>query len=227
MRHDELPLLAYSLLTQQRESPYTFTFTYSRRFKPYNATATLRDKQISFRLSTAWKDVDPSILIGLLQHLLVKLLKLKASTVNMDLYTSFLKNLGKHDKQDQTDERLVKLYDEVNATFFNGLLPRPRLVWQGKSLRTLAVYEYHTDTIRISEHFKHAPDHLVKFLIYHESLHKFLQYEEKNGRARYHTPRFRQLERLYPDYERVERELAGYVRSVKATRSAAYKPKGL
>ena len=68
---------------------YRSNIKYSDQFNSYNANARLRNKTIEIRLSKKWKNIDSEIVIGLIQSLLLKILKDKKETINTDLYRIF------------------------------------------------------------------------------------------------------------------------------------------
>ncbi len=206
--------VAYALLFD-KTSNYIFEVKYSKKFKGYNATAKKVNDKIAFNLSYYWRDVDDDIKIGLLQTLLLKLENKNKETINIDLYNNFIKNLHFTNTKKEFDEKLSLLFEKVNIKYFNGLLEKPSLKWEGESSRTLATYNYHDDTIRISNVFKDASDEILMFLIYHESLHKFLKFKTKGKKTFYHTKQFRRLERMFENFDSIEDKIKKYLLSRK------------
>ena len=49
-----------------------------------------------------------------------------------------------------------------------------------------------------------VPRYFVKGVVYHEMLHHIIPVPHHNGRRIIHPPLFKQLERSYPDYERIQ-----------------------
>ena len=43
--------------------------------------------------------------------------------------------------------------------------------------------------------------------MYHELLHKYHKFKQKNGRSSFHTKEFRQAEALYPHQQEIEKEI--------------------
>jgi hypothetical protein len=69
--------------------------------------------------------------------------------------------------------------------------------------RALANYSYDDRMIRVNPVLD-APDvppYVVDWIVYHEILHHVLPVEEADGRRRYHTRRFRALERAFARYD--------------------------
>ncbi len=210
--NSKIAQVAYALLFD-KTSNYIFIVKYSKKFKGYNATAKKVNNKITFNLSYLWKDVNEDIQIGLLQTLLLKLEGKNKETINIDLYNNFIKNLHYSNVKKEFDEKLSLLFEKVNIKYFNGLLEKPSLKWEGNSSRTLATYNFHDDTIRISNVFKDAPDDILMFLIYHESLHKFLKFKTKGKKTFYHTKQFRRLESLFENYDLMDEKIKNFLKS--------------
>jgi hypothetical protein len=68
--------------------------------------------------------------------------------------------------------------------------------------RALATYGFDDRTIRVSPVLDSArvPEFVLEWIVYHEMLHHVLPAEEGNGRRRFHTRRFRALERGFERY---------------------------
>ncbi|MFT4309266.1 MAG: hypothetical protein ACMXYL_02150 [Candidatus Woesearchaeota archaeon] len=208
-----LAQLAYALLFNKANDKYVFKITYSAKFKSYNANARKVKNNITFSLSDKWKEVNPEIVIGLLQHLLLRIEKKKnANTVNIDLYNNFIRNLHLASTEKSIDPELSEVFDRINAKYFNSMLEKPSLVWEGEAKRTLATYNFHDDTIRISRVFKDAPQEIIDFLVYHEALHKFLKFKEKGQRFMHHTKQFRRLESMFEGYNLIDSKISNYLR---------------
>ena len=102
---------AFSRLFPEEEFRYDAAISYSGKFKPYNATVRKIGSRLHFSLSSSWKNVSDEIIIGLIQHLLVKILRRekflsaaasaamkrnsgKLSSLNMQLYDDFIKGVS-------------------------------------------------------------------------------------------------------------------------------------
>ena len=77
------------------EFPYVYSLKYSGKFKPYRANVKLMGDDIQFNLSKKWKTVSKDIQIGMVQELLLKIMKkrlkpLRKNTQNMELYNIFI-----------------------------------------------------------------------------------------------------------------------------------------
>lgn len=112
-----------------------------------------------------------------------------------------------------SDPRLVKSFQRMNRTYFNGKLNQPRLVWnQTITHQKFGHYQPATDTIMISISLDHpdVPEYVLDFVMYHELLHKQLGIQSINGRHYAHTPQFRALERSHSKYQQAQDFLNNY-----------------
>ena len=66
---------AFQQLYPEKEIKYNISLKYSRKFKPYNANVKLYGNSLIFNLSKDWKKISKEIQIGLIQELMVKILK--------------------------------------------------------------------------------------------------------------------------------------------------------
>jgi hypothetical protein len=102
---------------------------------------------------------------------------------------------------------LAVVFDRVNAAYFDGALPAPRLTWN-KTLthRKFGHYQFNTDTVMLSLSLDDAavPPYVVDFVMYHELLHKSLGVKLVNGRRYAHTTEFRDAERRFAQYQQAK-----------------------
>lgn len=207
---------AFSRLYPQREYRYSASITYNNRFTPFNANVKRVNNSLEFAFSKNWDGVSDEIVIGLIQELLIKILKFeKINTDNIKLYNNFIKNLHMGASRVKSEPILVESYNRLNEQFFNGLLDEPNLVWGSASFRKLASYNYQTDTVTVSTLFMDARQEVLDYLVYHELLHKALKYNENQSRPRHHSSEFKRREKLYPDQEMIEKELGYYAKKPK------------
>ena len=207
---------SFQQLYPQKELKYSVSLKYSRRFSPYNANVKLHGNNLIFNLSREWKKISKDIQIGLIQELIVKILRDKKRTMNMDLYNLFMKNVHIAIPKTKTDEILEASFSRVNEMFFSGMMDIPNLEWGNESTSKLGCYEYGSDTITISTIFKDAKGELLDYVMYHEMLHKKLKFDCKNGRSIHHSPEFKRMEAQYPEQERVEKEISRLARRHRA-----------
>lgn len=105
---------------------------------------------------------------------------------------------------------LRELRDEVNRECFDNKLEVP-VTWgkmppngPRRSIR-FGSYACEQHLVRIHPYLdqERVPRFVIKFIVFHEMLHAALGVDElPDGRRSIHPPRFRELERQYPHYER-------------------------
>ena len=96
---------------------------------------------------------------------------------------------------------LEELFEELNRTFFDGLLGRPLLGWSRRVSRTtLGHYDPSHNAIILSKLFDDpaAPRLALEYVLYHEMLHLRYPVEHQGARRRVHTAEFRQAEKKFP-----------------------------
>jgi len=172
---------------------------YSRAFSDYNANVKYTNKELIFNLSHLWKDVSDEIKMGIVQHLLCKVMGVKKRTLYTDLYDTFLKNAHRGQVEKEIEPYLKEKFDKINDMYFAGMMDTPNLVFGGKNLSKLGSYHYASDTIMISEIMK-RDEILLEYVLYHEMLHKKLKFSRsKTGnKSFHHTKEFKELEaKLY------------------------------
>ena len=134
----------------------TFSFSseisYSGHFKGFNAKVLRSGGRLHFKLSKEWQDISDEIKIGLIQDLLLRILKQKKfKTVNIDLYHNFLKSAHIAVPKNKTHPLLEDSFNRLNNKFFYNELEKPNFVLS-EGLQTLGSYHYGTDTIKITNH---------------------------------------------------------------------------
>lgn len=198
---------AFRELYPDKEIMHNFSLKYSAKFKPYNANVRMRGRNMVFHMSRKWKSVSREIQVGLIQELLVKMMKDRRKTSNMDLYNIFIKKAGSAAPKTKTDMFLEESFDRVNEKYFYGMIDNPNFVWHASSSR-LGSYEYGSDTISISNVLREHPD-LLDYVMYHEMLHKKYKFVSKNGRNYHHTNHFRKKEKEFENQDMMEKGLKG------------------
>ena len=115
---------------------------------------------------------------------------------------------------------LAACFGRVNAGYFDGDLPSPRLTWgQTFTVRKFGHYDRMHDTVMISATLdrKSVPQYAVDFIVYHELLHKKLGVRWNNGRMAAHTPEFLRAEKRFRQYNQAKailQKLAGTKRVI-------------
>jgi len=208
---------AFKELFPEKELNKEIQLNYSAKFKPYNANVKYGPYKIIFNLSKNWKELSEDIQIGLIQGLFLKIYKEKKTTINIQLYSHFIKNISKYSKTTNIDVFLKASFDRMNDKYFFGFLEVPNLVWGQESFRKLGSYEYSTNTITISTILKDEIL-LLDYVMYHEMLHKSLNYKSKNGRNYHHTTEFKRKERQFEDKD-IESKLVYFLRKRRLQRA--------
>lgn len=209
---------SFQRLFPEKEFPYQTEMEYNRRLADFNANVRLEPRKIKVNLNLQWKDIDREIKIGLIQHLLLRILKKKANTHNIDLYNNFIKNIPILTPKTKSDPVLESSFDRVNHSFLSNSVEKTNLAWGTASFRKLASYNFHTDTITVSTLFADSSPEILDYLMYHEMLHKHHKFKHNYGRSSFHTGAFREDEKRYPNHERIETEIESIIRSKKYAR---------
>ena len=204
---------AFQELYPEKELNYSLSLKYTRRFKPYNANVKKYGNNLIFNLSREWKKISKEIQIGLIQELMLKILKDKTKkTLNMELYNSFLKNVHIAIPKTKTDKILEASFERVNEAYFNGMTDKPNFQWGSDSISKLGSYEYGSDTITISSIFMDSNQELLDYVMYHEMLHKKFKFQSKNGRNLHHGNEFKNMEARFNNRDFIEREIGKLAR---------------
>ncbi|MBW2982276.1 SprT-like domain-containing protein [Candidatus Woesearchaeota archaeon] len=212
---------AFQKIFPEKPMNYSVSIKYSGKFKPYNANVQINKftKHLEFKLSRTWKQVSREIKIGLIQSLLVKIFKQKASTMNIDLYNSFIKNLHISIPKTDSDPILLDSFNRVNQIYFFNSIEQPNLKWGSDSATKLGSYEYQTDTITISSIFKNTEQELLDYIVYHELLHKKHKFKTAGTRSYHHTKQFKKEEKKFKNSEEIEKKLKKLCRKTKIKRT--------
>ena len=208
---------AVAELFPNRDEKRKLVVKYSGKFADYNANVKYTHNTMEFSLSKKWQDVSEEIQQGIIEHLLCKVYGEDVSSVNQDLYHSFMKHLTKFAPISEQDEYLLGRFSVINDQYFNGMMTAPNLKWGQAAYRKLGHYEYASDTIVISGIFKSAMEdgkveELLDFVMYHEMLHKKHQYNHRKKGAHHHTKAFKEDEKKWHDNkveDKLKRFLAG------------------
>ena len=134
-------------------------------------------------------------------------------TPNMRIYNNFIKNLSILTPKTKSDPILEESFYRVNEHYFDNQMEKPNLIWGQDSVRTLATYNFHNDTVKVSSLFKKAENDILDYLMYHELLHKEHKFNNKKGRSYYHTRSFRADENLYPNKNDIDRRITKIIKN--------------
>jgi predicted metal-dependent hydrolase len=105
---------------------------------------------------------------------------------------------------------LDKIFEELNARYFHGLLARPNLTWSRDHARnSLGHYDPAHNAIVVSRVFDspRVPRYAVEYILYHEMLHLKHPVKLRGARRCVHSPEFVAEEKLFPRLEEAKRFL--------------------
>lgn len=110
---------------------------------------------------------------------------------------------GLHSSPGSVSHDLAASFARVNARYFEGTMPRPRLSWSRQiTARKFGHYDSIEDAVMLSRTIDAAdvPEYVVDFVMYHELLHIKHGAKWQGGRRHVHTPEFRRDERQFHKY---------------------------
>ena len=196
------------------------TVTYSKKFSDYNGNVKFERFNgtiitLKFYLSSKFVDCEEEIKKGIVQELMNKVYKTKIPSLNQELYHNFVKHVSDFVVKRESDDLLKELFAELNVEYFDGIMEEPTMRFGNSSSRTLGNYNYVKDLITISSIFLDKENNcldrnLVKYVLYHELLHKKLKFKRVNYQNRHHTKTFRDEEKAYVDQD-VEAKLKDFL----------------
>lgn len=192
------------------DNNYQTFVKYTNQFRDYGANLKQRGNVLVLKLSKAWRPIAEEIRIGAAQELLVGLLKIKKNTTNMDLYSSFIRNLHIAIPKEKPEPMLLESFNRVNEKYFFGMMDIPNIVFGDATTTKLGHYDYRADTIVLSNVLGKKTDFL-DLVMHHELLHKKHKFTAKNGRSLHHSKKFRDEEKSFDNFEEKERELKRYL----------------
>lgn len=105
---------------------------------------------------------------------------------------------------------LTQIFDELNFTYFHGLMAQPKLGWSIRSSRTtLGHYDpsHHVIVLSSLLDAPGAPKLIVDFVMFHEMLHLKFPTRHTGVRRCVHTPEFKAAERGFENYAEAKAEL--------------------
>lgn len=207
---------AYSNLFPEKENPFEMEIVYTGRLKQYGGNVSLRGSYMEFKLSKKWRQISHEIQIGLIQELMLKILKAKKQSMYIDLYNNFVRNLHIAIPKTKNDPVLEASFNRINDRYFVGMVERPNLRWGQFSTRTFGTYDFKTDTITVSTVFKETDTKYLDYIMYHETLHKQRKFFKSGTKTYYHDARFKRLESVFENGAQIEKELGIVVAKEKA-----------
>jgi hypothetical protein len=195
------------------------------RFYPYvgiNHTIRVREGTAYVRIAEVCRDMPDAEQRALAFILVSKIFRRRLPQALRDIYLQYIKS--EHIRERSTESKrqlgrkvvtgtegaiydLDEIFDDLNAKFFAGGLPKPVLTWSArKTYRMLGHHDATHDTVVISRSLDtdDTPRYVVEYVLFHEMLHIHHPTVHHNGRRYNHTPAFRTDERRFPHFEAAE-----------------------
>ncbi|HEY2384703.1 MAG TPA: M48 family peptidase [Terriglobia bacterium] len=188
-------------------------------FAGLNHTARLHENRLRIRVSDLFTEAPADVYHSLALILLSKLYRKKIDHAHHRTYRNFI--LGDDIQARARDARnsrcretrvrgsrgrfldLETVFDRLNAQYFRGAIPKPRLSWSAKKSRyILGRFDATHNTIFISRVFDAAevPNYACEYVMYHEMLHVKHHSQTHKSRLIVHTPEFRAEEKQFVQY---------------------------
>lgn len=189
------------------------------RFANANSFIRMDNGKMEIRISDVLQGVPSPILESLAYILVCKLYRRPVPAAHRYRYRSYLNRQDmrrslhllrqargrKHISGPQGENYdLARMFAELNARFFNGLMAQPALGWSRNVSRTLlGHFDPAHNAIVLSRLLDqpHVPLLAVEYVLYHEMLHLRHPVETSGAKRRVHTPAFKAEEKLFPGYK--------------------------
>ncbi len=102
---------------------------------------------------------------------------------------------------------LDAIFEDLNLSFFHGLLARPQMTWSSDRARNrLGHYDPAHNAIVVSRIFddRRVPQYVVEYIVYHEMLHLKHPVKLRGSRRCVHPPEFQAEEKLFAQFEQAK-----------------------
>jgi predicted metal-dependent hydrolase len=192
-------------------------------FANINNTIRLREGRLLVRLSDLLEGAPEPVLRAIAHILLAKMYRRPIERVHSTRYRRYIasheisnkahlvRQMRGRKRIDTARGRtydLEKIFDELNARYFWGLLARPRLTWsQNHARNSLGHYDPAHNAIVVSRVFDHprVPRYAVEYIVYHEMLHLKYPVKLRGSRRCVHSAEFQAEEKMFPRLEDAKR----------------------
>lgn len=195
-------------------------------FASVNNTIRLREERVLVRLSDLLEGAPEGVLRAIAHILLAKLYR---KPIRPAAAAHYRRHVGSQEmarrshliRQIRGRKRLgsaqghvynlERIFDELNARFFHGLLARPQMAWSRNHARQmLGHYDPAHNAIVVSRSLDRdaVPHYVVEYLVYHEMLHLKHPVKLRGSRRCVHPAEFVAEEKLFPRLEQAKRFLA-------------------
>jgi len=196
-----------------------------RRFASANSLARLRGGCLHVRITDALEGAPAPVLEALFYMLLGKLFRRPVPDAYRRRYRLYLNRRDVRNRlhglrrarsrkfltaPKGSHYDLEELFEDLNARYFHGALPRPALSWSRRpSRRILGHYDPAHNAIVISRLLdsQAVPRLAVEYVLFHEMLHLHFPEELNGAQRRVHTRSFREAERMFPELRRAKQML--------------------
>ena len=109
---------------------------------------------------------------------------------------------------------LVKVFEDLNEQYFQGLMARPQLGWSRRASRTtLGHYDPSHNVIVLTKLFdcSETPELIVRYVMFHEMLHLCYPTQHRGHHRCIHTQEFKRAEKQFEGYREARSELRRFV----------------
>ncbi|HXN97995.1 MAG TPA: SprT-like domain-containing protein [Candidatus Acidoferrales bacterium] len=192
-------------------------------FHPYTGltlTVRVREDTAYVRLSDALHDAPTPVVEAAAAILLGRLYRRQPPKDMLELYRQFSYARSTRERLHRLRQNrarrvdhvpagkhhdLAPLFANLNQSYFQNLLPLPRLSWSKRGWRSLlGCFDPALHQIVLNRELDRetVPEYVVAYVLYHEMLH--LKHPMKFARRRResHSPSFRKEEKIFRDYQR-------------------------
>ena len=179
-------------------------------------TIRLRDGRLRVRLSDLLEGAPKAVLRALAHILLAKLYRKPIDRACLARYRKYtgsreiarkvhlvrrIRGRKQIRSAKGTTYDLDAIFEELNVSYFHGLLARPHLTWsQNHARNSLGHYDPAHNTIVVSRALDDpcVPRYALEYIVYHEMLHLRHPVRLRGSRRCVHSPEFAAEERLFP-----------------------------
>ena len=197
-------------------------------FYPYaSLTLTIRrrDEQLIVRLSDLLQRAPIAVLEGAAALLLAKIYRRRTPRALVAPYNEYAKSHRTRQRiQNMRSGRVRRsslnpagryfdmnaMFEDLNARFFSGSLPKPHLGWSTRNWRRqFGSYDPGPDQILLNKRMDRleVPRYVVEYVLYHEMLHVKHPTRKSGCTLLSHSPEFRAEEKLFPDFAHARKAL--------------------
>ncbi len=189
-----------------------------KRFANANSDVRLADGAIRVRISDVLENAPAPVTEALAHILLGKLYRRPAAKQYLHRYRLYLnrkdmrqqislvrRTRGRkaHEGPEGSVHNLERVFEDLNAHYFGGMMARPALGWSRFRSRThLGHFDPSHNMIVISRIFDdpRAPRLALEYVMYHEMLHLRYPVDHSGARRCVHTPEFKAHEKQFPHF---------------------------